>query len=172
MNNRYNKKFLAASIYIYDDEITAGYSKSGKFYYTITASNGAAWDEYSLDISNDLPIKASTVILPELPNVIVNYSGTRKKTAVKITEITYTIDDDDLYIYFSGEKTYDISGSGYSRAVQVGWKLYDSEGYIVDSGTFYSPAIAVGEKFRNEKQTIWNIIKPGETYTLVISNTD
>jgi hypothetical protein len=52
----------------------------------------------------------------------------------------------------------------------VGWKLYDSEGYIVDSGIFYSPKIAVGEKFRDEVEYAWDVIKPGEIYTLVISN--
>lgn len=77
-----------------------------------------------------------------------------------------------MYIYFTGEKTYDSEGSKYSQSCKVGWKLYDSEGYILDSGMFYSPNIAVGEKFRNEKECAWDVIKPGETYKLVISSVD
>ncbi len=172
-NKYYNKKWLAASIYIYDADITLGSSKSGKIYYTITASDGTSWDEYSLDISDDLPVKQTTIILPTLPDTIADFSYSGKTTsAVKITNITYEISDDDLYFYFTGEKTYDVEGNKYSRSCVVGWKLYDSEGYIVDSGTFYSPNIAVGEKFRDEKEYAWDVIKPGETYTLVISNVD
>jgi hypothetical protein len=63
-----------------------------------------------------------------------------------------------------------MEGDRYSSTCVVGWKLYDSEGYIVDSGIFYSPKIAVGEKFRDEVEYAWDVIKPGEIYTLVISN--
>lgn len=172
-NKFYNKQWLAASIYIYDKDIAPGSSKSGKFYYKITLTNGASWDEYSLDISDDLPLKTTTIILPTLPDTIYDYSYSGKIiSAVKITDITYEIRDEDLYIYFTGEKTYDAEGDKYSRSCVVGWKLYDSEGYVVDSGTFHSSHIAVGEKFKNEKDYAWDIIKPGETYTLVISNVD
>ena len=170
-NKYYNEEWLAASIYIHDSDITPGLSTSGKIYYTITASDGSYWKECSLDISGDLPVKQAKIILPTLPKTITefSYSGNVYST-VKITNITYEISDDDLYIYFTGEKTYDMEGDRYSSTCVVGWKLYDSEGYIVDSGTFYSPKIAVGEKFRDEEDYAWDVIEPGEVYTLVISN--
>lgn len=172
-NKLYNKKWLAASIYIYDTDIAPGTSDSGKLYYTITSADGISWDEYSLDINGDLPLKETTVILPTLPVTIYDYTYKGDvDSSVRITNITYEISGDDLYFYFTGEKTYDAEGDRYSQSCAVGWKLYDSEGYIVESGTFYSPNIAVGEKFRDEKEYAFGVIRPGETYTLVISSVD
>ena len=120
-----------------------------------------------------MPVKPTKIILPTLPEIISDYSYSgSKKSSVKITNITYEISDDDLYLYFTGEKIYDSEGNKYSRSCNVGWKLYDLDGYILDSGTFYSPAIAVGEKFRDEDERIYGVIKPGETYKLVISSVD
>ena len=87
-------------------------------------------------------------------------------------EIRYEIEDEDLILYYSGEKTYDQKGNNYSQSCKVGWKLFDSEGYVVTSGTFYTPNIAVGEKFRDKTEKAYGCIKPGETYTLKISDVD
>ena len=125
----------------------------------------------TLTINEGLPLKATEIILPKLPQKIhsYNYDDSIEST-VTITEITYEISGDDLYFYFTGEKTYDEDGKKHSASCKIGWKLYDSDNYIVDSDTFYSPAIAVGEKFRDEKEYVFDVIKPGETYTLKISN--
>ena len=48
----------------------------------------------------------------------------------------------------------------------MGWKLYDSDGYVIDDGTARSTAIKVGEKFKNCEDSIRNL-EPGE-YTLEI----
>ncbi len=170
-NNGAVEKYQA-TIYINDSEITYGDVDSGNIYFTVYNTGHFSFDESVLRV-DQLPVKPTTIILPTLPDTIADFSYSGKTTsAVKISNITYEINDNDLYIYFSGEKTYDVEGNKYSRACVVGWKLYDSDGYIVDSGTFYSPNIAVGEKFRNEKAYAWDVIKPGETYTFVISNVD
>ncbi len=105
--------------------------------------------------------------LPELPDTI--FSST---TSVKITNITYEVSGDDLYIYFTGEKTYDTKGSSYSRSCKIGWKLYDSEGFVVDSDVLYTDALKVGEKFKNEKEICWNVVEPSMTYRLELVNVD
>jgi hypothetical protein len=86
---------------------------------------------------------------------------------LKVTDITYEISGTTMYIYFSGEKTFDREGNNYSRSSSIGYKVYDSDGFVVSSGTVYITALKVGDKFRNEKEYIWDITL-GETYTLEI----
>lgn len=171
-NRLSGKSWLQAAIYIKFSEITKGTVENGKLYYQITSSSGISFDEFTLDVDG-LPIKGSTITLPSVPQTIHDYDYDNDiETSVKITNIRYEISGDDLYIYFTGEKTYDDEGGGYSRSCNVGWKLYDSEGYIKESGIFYSPAIRVGEKFKDEKGYAWDVISPGESYKLVIENVD
>ena len=59
---------------------------------------------------------------------------------------------------------YDADGDNYSRSCNVGWKLYDQSNNVVDSGTFYSSKISVGEVFR-ESASYANQLNVG-TYTL------
>lgn len=106
----------------------------------------------------------------ELPNLPDRISSST--TTVKITNIIYDVSGDDLYIYFTGEKTYDTKGSNYSRACKIGWKLYDSDGYLVDSGVLYTDALSVGEKFKNAEEICWNVIEPSTTYRLVLVDVD
>ena len=54
----------------------------------------------------------------------------------------------------SGKKTYDADGDNYSRSCNVGWKLYDQSNNVVDSGTFYSSQISVGEVFRESSSYV------------------
>ncbi len=68
----------------------------------------------------------------------------------------------------SGSKTYDEEGDSYSRAVEVGWKLYDAKGVVVDSGTFWSSNIKVGESFKDASNYASDLA-PGD-YTLEILN--
>ena len=110
---------------------------------------------------------ADKLELPTLPVTIVNSNAW-----VKITNVTYEVSGDDLYIYFTGEKTYDSKGSSYSRSCKIGWKLYDSEGYLVDSGIAYTDALKVGEKFKNKKEYCWDVIEPGMTYRLELVSVD
>lgn len=120
----------------------------------------------------DLPEKSMKLILPVLPAVLNDYNYSNKiESGVKITGIRYETSGDTMYIYFTGEKLYDIEGDRYSRACTIGWKLYESEGYVVDSGTAYSSALRVGEKFKDAKEYVFDLQK-GETYRLEILDTD
>lgn len=94
-----------------------------------------------------------------------DYSGNRKSSAT-ITDYSCKVDNSRATISFIGEKTYDSEGSGQSRAVKVGWKLYDGEGYVIKSGTANSTSIKMGEKFKNCEDTIYSL-EPG-TYELEI----
>lgn len=166
-NNGAVKKYQAA-IYIYDNEIEAGKIDQGDVYFTVYNEGYFSFSESRVSIS-DLPVRQVVVNLPDTPVTLYDYKYNGKKdSGVKITNITYEVSGDDLYIYFTGEKIYDAEGNGYSQSCKIGWKLYDSEGYIIDSGTCYTDALAVGEKFRNQKAYAWDCIEAGGTYTLVI----
>lgn len=75
-----------------------------------------------------------------------------------------------MYFYITGEKTYDSKGNNYSRSCKIGWKLYDSEGYVIQDGTVYTTSLQVGEKFKDRETRIYDVITPGEQYRLVFSN--
>ena len=170
--NGYGKQWTAAAVYIPYSDIEPSTSDAGTVSFEVY-NDYVSFDTSTLTISSGLPLKSTKIILPSLPKVIHDYYyDDRIDSSVKITNITYEVRGDDLYFYFTGEKTYDAEGNNYSQSCKVGWKLYDSDGYIVSSGTFYSPNIAVGEKFRDEKEYAWDVIKPGETYTLKISSVD
>ena len=171
-NNGAVKKYQA-TIRIYDYMIDGGTTDSGTIYFDVFNPGYFDFDLSTLSIYGNLPYKETTVVLPHTPQLIHDFNWNDKiDSSCNVTEIRYEISEyGDMYLYFSGEKTYDIEGNGYSKSCKVGWKLYDSEGYVKKSGTIYSPAIKVGEKFRNVKEYIYDI-EIGETYTLVIENVD
>lgn len=162
-----------ASIYIYDDDIAGGQCADGDIYFTVYNDGYFSFDQSTLSI-DDLPQKDTTIDLPETPHCINYYSSSGKlKSACEITGVT--IDSCKKYsdglwyeITFTGSCTYNASGSGQSSSMKIGWKLYNSEGYVVDSGTAYTESVAMGEKFRETINVYY--LTPGETYTLVILN--
>ncbi len=126
-----------------------------------------------IETNEKTPEKEVKVNLPSLPTTLHSYDYKDNiEQSVKVTEITYKMSGDSLYFYFTGEKLYDAEGNRYSRACEIGWKLYDSENYVVASGVARSDAVQTGEKFRNASDYIYSGIKVGETYKLVLVNVD
>lgn len=163
------EKYLA-SIYVAPSDITAGTSAEGKVYFTVSG-NDYYFEETVLDCY-DLPVKPITLTLPDLPKTVKENWSYGVWTKTRIDEVTYKIDGDSLYFYFSGEKTYDHSGdNGDSMCVFV-WKLYDTDDYLVDSGSVYIDGLSVGDKFKNEEAYSWGKIKPGQEYKLVLTDSD
>lgn len=155
-----------ATVYIKSSEIKGDYVDDGDFYYKVYNPGYFSFDEFSLSVY-DLPLKATTLIMPSVP-ATYHYYG-YSASSVKITNIRYEMSGDDMKIYLSGEKTYDKNGSSYSNYCRVGYKVYDSDGYVVDSGTFTSDSIRVGDKFKDDYFTVYNL-EIGETYTLELLN--
>ena len=119
------------------------------------------------------------ITLPELPiEVNTYYNGALEETvkilSMKLINATYHSPESSyLEISWSGEKTYDIQGNSHSSKCRIGWKLYDSEGFVLDSGTSYSSgAVEVGEKFKDSIFNMLLSLDPNETYTLVILNVE
>ena len=90
---------------------------------------------------------------------------------VRIEKSYFKYDNDfSVKLYVSGTKTYDSNGTKYSSAVDVGWKLYDMNNNVVESGTVYSPGVSIGENFVDAYTYISTDLKPGN-YRLVFVNT-
>ncbi len=113
------------------------------------------------------------ITIPKLPKTISDYkyNGT-VDSSCKVTAISCeflaSYSEDSIKIFFTGEKTYDSDGAGQSSSCRIGWKLYDDEDYVVDSGTFYSESIKTGEKFKNGYSYASDCIEPGGSYRLEI----
>lgn len=116
-------------------------------------------NEMLYDISiEELPITAHTY----------NYDNTIEKTCV-ITNISCGSYFNNLAIHFTVKSTYHEKGNNYSDQAKFGWKLYDSENTVVDSGTARSDGtIKVGEQSKGS----FNIydLSPNEEYRLEILN--
>lgn len=169
-SNAFGTDYLGA-VYIYDDEIEAGSTDSGTITFTVENEGYFYFSEWSLNISGDLPLKETTIVLPSVPTVTKYSSSYSNKTYSKcmVTDISYTMNGDNLYIYFTGEKVYDINGDDGDWNCAFDWKLYDSEGYVFDSGTVLVRNLLVGEKFKDEKETVFDLTI-GETYLLEITD--
>lgn len=98
--------------------------------------------------------------LPSLPKSVSNYNyDDTIEATITITNVSYEFECDsenriELKVYFSGKKTYDERGTGQSDSYPVGWKLYDASGNVFDTGTFYTPSVAMGESFVNKEATL------------------
>ena len=115
-------------------------------------------------------LSACSLSLPSVPKTVnyKGYNGSLYSTTL-VTNISYKFEYEgdgtvSLTVYFSGQKTYDYRGSGQSDRCRIGWKLYDANGNVYNTGTFTSPSIAMGESFSSqEEDVIYNFhnAKPG-----------
>lgn len=53
----------------------------------------------------------------------------------------------------------------------IKYKLYDSEEYMVTSGSIYLNSLDQGDKFKDDSIVTYDII-PGETYRFILSESD
>ena len=120
------------------------------------------------------------VNLPETPLTVINYNynGTIK-SQYTITDIyasiipydysNYSNDKKIFTVLFAGTNVYDYEGASSSRSPYNGWKLYNSDGAVVYSGTAYGPQIAMGESWlrTNCKSQKTGFMDPGE-YSLKV----
>ena len=162
------KEYFYASIYIAPDEISAGLSEKGTVYFTVYGDT-FSFEEEKINVV-ELPVKPISISFPGLPLTVHSYGyDSSIETTVRIDKITYErAYEDSLYIYFAGEKIFDINGKNGDSWCSFEWKFYDSEGYLIDKGTFYTDSLSVGDKFKEKYIFIADGIKTGESYRLVI----
>ena len=113
-------------------------------------------------------------ILPSTPTSLSYYTTSRctvESITIERTQYSTRVKYELTLLLTS---SYHKNGDAYSDKARVGWKLYDEDGIVVDSGTESSAAsIKVGEK---SKATITvyagdnERLVPNKTYTLVFLN--
>ena len=79
--------------------------------------------------------------------ITISEDNTSKVVITNIEVNSYPSVSRNTFITFSIKKTYDRRGNSYSAYGKIGWKLYDSNGKVLDSGTGYSNGqLCVGEE--------------------------
>ena len=130
-------------------------------------SDGECYRCGGMDPAVSKILSKCSLSLPTLPKIVneCDYDGDVEST-VKITDITVEFEYRgdgmvSLVVNFSGTKTYDYRGPGQSDYCMVGWKLYDPAGNVYETGTFYSPEIAMGESFIDKEERLFYDAAPG-----------
>ena len=158
------KQYLA-NIRIPESDIAEGASTSGTVYLKIYKDNTFEFEEVNCKAFYCLPAKPVTVTAQKLPYEIVlkDYSG-KVESKIVIQEVTYTFNKSmisGLEISIAGTKTY-----GNSSSYDIfGYKLYDSHGYMVSSGSIFLSHLEKGDKFKDETIYFYDAV-PGEAYTI------
>ncbi len=155
-----------ANVRIPASDITSGTSSSGTVYFTVYKEDIISFDEVKCSALYCLPVKDIKLKHGSLPLdlKVKDYLG-NTESIIQIKEVTYDFETDyvpKLKITISGKKTYGNSKSLYDI---ISYKLYDDEGYMVDSGNIYLDSLSKGDKFKDDSLTISDV-KPGTTYKL------
>ena len=164
----YGTRYLA-EVRIPESDITAGSSSSGTVYMTVYNKDiGLTFDEVNFSASYCLPV-ADTLLSAEVPvdvNVI-DFDGS-VASEFRINDVSYTNDETNtsMDITVSGTK---LSGSS-SLSDVITYKIYDSQGYVVDSGTLFVDSVSAGESFRSD--IYFYNANPGESYTIGFESYD
>ena len=158
-----------ANVRIPAAEIKAGKSESGKVYFTVYKGNAIRFDEVNCDALYCLPIEEVQVTFDSFPLDLKmkDFMG-GTASVIQIQGAEFKFDKDyipKLTVTITGEKKSGSRDSGYDM---ISYKLYDSAGYLVDSGNIYLSSLSAGDKFKDNSVVIYDIT-PGESYTFRLS---
>lgn len=132
----------------------------------ITATVGNISATCNVIVTNAVNIKVITQFPKEFCYVFSYNNNIYSKISITEFQTKITKESNKYYIsiIYSGEKTYDNKGKNGTTNCSVGYKLYDSEGYVVKSGVLTKSKLLVGDKFKDELLNIGSI--PAGDYTL------
>jgi hypothetical protein len=158
-----------ANVRIPASKISAGTNASGKVYLTVYKGDFLRFDEVNCVAYYCLPIMDAQLVAEGLPAEInINGYDGKVESIIKIEEVTYIHDKEyasQLNITFAGEKTYGGTSSSYDV---IAYKIYDSKGYMIDSGFVYLRNLVSGDKFKDDAIVVYDVT-PGEVYTIQFS---
>lgn len=125
-------------------------------------SDGKCYKCGQLDPTIEEVLSRCSLEVPSLPEHISykTYSRDDLISSVEVTNITYKFEYSkyseaiELNVYFSGTRTYHENGKGQSAPAKIGWKIYDENDNVIETGTFDSPSVAEGESFANKEETV------------------
>jgi hypothetical protein len=158
-----------ANVRIPASKISAGTNASGKVYLTVYKGDFLRFDEVNCTAMYCLPTMDVQLMADDLPTEInvKGYDG-KIESKIKIDQVTYVYDKEytsQLEITISGEKTYGETSSSYDM---IAYKIYDSQGYMIESGNIYLRNLVAGDKFKDDTIVVYDVT-PGEAYTIRFS---
>ena len=128
-----------------------------------------SFDEVNCSALYCLPVKDVSLKADGLPlEIPIKGFGGETEAIIKVEDVEYEFDKGTtswLKITVFGVKTY---GTGKSIYDQIDYKIVDSSGYVVDSGTLFLSSLNEGDKFKDDSITFYDA-KPGESYTISFS---
>lgn len=162
------ERFLA-NVRIPKSEIAEGASSNGTVYFTVHKEGVIEFEEVNCTALYCLPVSDIELLAGPFPQTInvKGYDG-RITSTIQIDDVQYSFDKSYmpvLKITIIGAKT---SGTEKNSIDMISYRLYDSEGYLVDSGNVYLSSLLQGDKFKNDSIIIYDIT-PGESYSLSLS---
>lgn len=136
-------------------------------------SNRLATEYYPVTYVNNMHVDIE--LITELPQEFSDLSWGREYTRGIINTFSYSINswyEGKAYVELSisGEKTYDREGEENTRSCQFDWKLCDKSGVVVDTGTFYTSNLKVGETFMEATSSVSKV--PVGEYMLEIMDSN
>lgn len=154
---------LLANVKIPASDISQGTSSEGTVFFTVSGPS-FAFDECSIEILDDLPLKAIDIRADQLPvELNIQDYGSASHSTIRIDEVSVIQDEylpDQAVIVLQGEK---IRGSGTYDSFD--YKLYDSDEQLVDNGIVMLSGLSEGERFEDDSLMLFDLV-PGERYTL------
>lgn len=167
----FGEEYLA-DVRIPASEISSGKSSSGKVFITVYKSDIVEFDEVNCNVFDCLPIEDVQLDSGPFPIdlKVKGYDGAIE-SIIQIKEVSYNFEKDYvpcLKIAILGEKIYGNNNLGYDI---IGYKLYDSDGNLIDANNIYLSALSKGDKFKNDSIEIYDVI-PGESYVLKLTEYD
>lgn len=136
--------------YIDYDEIKRGSSSKGIIHLNFN-ENIKSYGSFTVDVRN-LPIKDFSMIPKQLPKEVSYYSYPNNDV-VRINEFTFSYDPQFSKLVFTikGEKL-----KSYSNYFSLRYKIYDTDGYLVKSGSIYLDNLSLGDMFKKE-ETVYDL---------------
>lgn len=132
--------------------------------YMYFDDTGKAISNISKEINNKIYIFDLYGIGKVQPDYILNINCIFPKMFssfwgnVLIENINYEYNEynNSFITFWTGTDSYHISGYTNTAVEKtVGYKLLDPDGYVVDTGTFRTDALHIGDKFRDKERTVY-----------------
>ena len=155
----------------YEYEISIKHTDLSNINYSLKSIQVSIVNPGYFGFNPSISVPPAIIITNEnLPRIITEMDWNDKiSTQVKITKIAYGWSGTTPRLLFSGEKIYDAKGENYSQNCAVGYKLFDMDDNLVDSGTYYTKSLAMGETFKNDVESLHGL-EYGGFYRLEILN--
>ena len=163
-----------AELRIPAEKIAPGRSSCGTVYLTVHKEEDGFWfNEVRCDALYCLPVKEIQVNFDPFPLTLKtsDYMG-GTAAVLEIQGAEYQFDagysSNLLTVTILGEKIREYN-TGYDLSYdKICYRLYDSAGYLVDSGNIYLRSLHKGDRFKDNSAVFYDLT-PGETYTFTLS---